>query len=104
MLGGLLVVLIILWLLGYVNVGIIDIPDIILFSLNGHPVSLWDILILLVISGVIGILPGPFRAIASVLLILWALSVLGIIAIAGLSSLLVLAVIIGLVAYLLAGL
>lgn len=98
MIGFLIVVLIILWFFGYVNVGAFPPLDIELFSINGQPITLWNILILLVVGWAIGILPSPFRQIASVLLILWILSVLGIFAIAGLSSLLVIAIILGLVA------
>src|SRR5260221_9183881 len=99
MLTGLLIILVILWFIGYVHIGAISIPDVTLFSINNHVVTLWNLLILIVISWAIGILPAPIRAIAGVLLILWILSVLCIIALAGigLSSLLVLAVILGLV-------
>lgn len=103
MLVALLVILIILWFLGYVRVGGITIPDISLFVLNGQEITLWNILILLVLSGVVGILPRPFREIAGVLVVLWVLSVLGILAFTGLSNLLVLAVIIGLIVFLIGG-
>jgi len=97
MLTVLLVLLIIFWLLG------INIPNVILFSLNGHPITLWNILMLIVICWLLGILPSPIREIAGVLLILWILSLLGIIAIAGLSNILVIALIIGLVIFILKG-
>lgn len=97
MLIGLLVILIILWFLGYIHIQGLSIPDVTLFMINGQPVTLWNILILLVIASLLGILPRPFREIAGVLLLLWILSILGIIAIAGLSNLLVLAVIIGVI-------
>lgn len=99
MLAGLLIILIILWFLGYVHIGGISIPDVSLFVINSHTVTLWDLLILIVVAWAIGILPSPLRVIAGVLLIVWILSVLGIIAIAGigLSSILVLAIIVGLV-------
>jgi hypothetical protein len=50
---------------------------------------------------IVGILPSPLRQIAAVLLILWILALFGIIVIAGISNLLVLAVIIGLVLFVL---
>ena len=103
MIAGLLVILIILWLLGYIHISLFTIPDLTLLTLNGQPITLWDILILLVIGTVIGILPSPFREIAGVLLVLWILSVLGIIAIAGLSNLLIIAIIIGLILFLIRG-
>lgn len=100
MLETLLVILITLWFLGYLRIDAIPVPDLVLFSLNGQSITLWNILILLVIATVIGILPSPFREIASVLAVLWVLSVLGILALGGLSSMLVIAIIVGLVLYL----
>lgn len=97
MLVGIIIILIILWFLGYTPISAISIPDVVLFSINNHPISLWDILILAVVSWAIGILPHPFKAIASVLLVLWILSVLGIFAIAGLSNIIVLVIIVGLI-------
>lgn len=99
----LLIVLIVLWLLGYLNIGFINIPDITLLTINGRSISLWDLLILLVVGIIIKILPGPFRQIAAVLLILWVLSVLGILSIAGLSNILLIAIIIGLVFFVIRG-
>ncbi len=96
MLGLIIVILIILWVFGYVNI-IGFIPDLVLFNINGQPITLWNLLILAVVSWAISILPSPIREIAAVLLLLWILSVLGILAFGGLSSLLVVAIIVGLV-------
>lgn len=100
MLEALLVILIILWLGGYLRIDGLSIPDLQLFTLNNQPITLWNILILLVLCALIGALPSPFRQIAGVLLILWILSILGILALGGLSSMLVIAIIVGLVLYL----
>lgn len=97
MLPIIIVILIILWFLGYAPLAGISLPNIVLFTINSHPVTLWEILTLLVIGWAIGILPGPFQAVASVLLLLWVLSVLGVLAISGLSSLIVLVIILGLI-------
>jgi hypothetical protein len=99
MIGALIAILIILWFLGYIHINGLSIPDINLFTINGRFITLWDLLILLVVSWALSILPTPFRAIAGVLLILWVLSVLGILSIAGfsLSGLLVIAIIIGII-------
>lgn len=98
MIGIVLVVLIALWFLGYIRIqGLPPIPDIQLFVINGRPITLWDLLILLVIGWAIGVLPSPLRQIAGVLLLLWILATLGILSIAGLPSIIVIAVIIGLV-------
>ena len=100
MLVFILLILIILWFLGYGPLEAFFIP---LFTILGRTISLWDILIFLVILGLIGALPRPFREISSVLLFIWVLSLLGFIAIAGLSSMLVIAVIVGLLLYLIGG-
>jgi len=43
----------------------------------------------------IGILPSPLKQIAGVLLVLWVLSTLGLVAVAGLSQIIMIAVIVG---------
>jgi hypothetical protein len=101
MLTAILVILIALWVLGYINIPGLVFPNVVLFNFNGHPITLWNVLILLVVAWAIGILPSPIREIAGILLLLWILSTLGIVAIAGLSSLLVIAIIVGLGLYLL---
>ena len=97
MLVAIIIILIILWFLGYAPLSGISIPNFVLFTINNHPVTLWEILILSVIAWAIGILPSPLQAIASVLLILWVLSVLGILAITGFSNIIVLVIIVGLI-------
>jgi hypothetical protein len=98
MLIAIVIILAILWFLGYAPISGISIPNLVLFSINNHPITLWNILILAVVGWAISILPRPFQAVASILLLLWILSVLGILAIAGLSSIIVLVIIIGLIA------
>jgi hypothetical protein len=98
MIIAIVILLAILWFLGYIPVSGISIPNLVLFTINNHPITLWNILILLVVGWAIGILPRPFQAVASVLLLLWILSVLGILAIAGLSSIIVLVIIVALIA------
>jgi hypothetical protein len=97
MIIAIVIILAILWFLGYAPISGISIPNLVLFSINNHPVTLWNILILLVIGWAIGILPRPLQAVASILLLFWVLSVLGIFAIVGLSSIIVLVIIIGLI-------
>jgi hypothetical protein len=103
MLFALLVVLILLWTLGFLPVGA-NIPNITLFAINGHEITLLNIIVFAVIAWIVGLLPSPFRLIATILLVLWVLSVLGIFAIGGLSQWLVLTIIVGLVFYLIRGL
>ncbi|RJP46218.1 MAG: hypothetical protein C4584_01965 [Armatimonadetes bacterium] len=97
MLVAIIIILVILWFLGYAPLSGISIPNTTLFTINSHAVTLWEILILGVICWAIGILPRPFQMVASVLLLLWVLSVLGILAIAGLPNIIVLVIIIGLI-------
>lgn len=101
MLSALIVLLVILWFLGYVQLPGDLFPNIILFSINGQSITLWSLLIFFLILWAIGILPSPLRQIVFVIFILWVLSTLGILAIAGLSSILVIAVIVGLIVSLL---
>jgi hypothetical protein len=98
MIFAIIVLLVALWLIGYVSITGISIPNFVLITINNHPVTLWEILIVAVIAWGISILPRPFQAIGSILLILWILSVLGILAITGLSNIIILVIIIGLVA------
>lgn len=104
MLVALLAVLMILWLLGYITPAGFLIPAIPLFVLNGRTITLYDLLILAIVLWVISLLPEPFQLIAGLLIILWILSTLGIIAFAGLSNLLILAIILGIVLSLLSAL
>src|SRR5579864_6755116 len=71
MIIAIIIILAILWLLGYAPLAGISIPNITLFTINSHAVTLWEILILVVIGWAIGILPRPLQAAASVLLVLW---------------------------------
>ena len=97
MLIAIVVILIILWFLGYASISGISVPNFVLFTINNHPITLWEILILAVVGWAIGILPRPLQAVASVLLLLWVLSVLGILAFAGLSNIIVLVIIVALI-------
>jgi hypothetical protein len=100
MITGLLLILILLWFLGYIRIEGLMIPDINLFTINGQPVTLWSILILIVVGWAISIMPTPFRQIVTVLLIVWILAVLGILSLSGiaLANILVIAMIIGIIA------
>lgn len=97
MIGVLIVALLVLWFFGYLHFAQLPIHNVTLFQINAHIVSLWDALIFLVIVWALTVVPPPLRHVAGVLLVLWVLSTLGIIAIGGLSSLLIIAIIVGLV-------
>ena len=97
MLVTLIVILVILWFLGYSPISGITMPNFDIFTVIAHPVTLWEILILVAVAWAIAILPRPYQVIASILLILWILSVLGIFAIVGLSNIIVIVLIIALI-------
>lgn len=99
MLAVLVVILAILWFFGYIRIDGLNIPDFSLFVINGQTISIIDLLILGIVATAISILPTPFREVSGVLLILWILSVLGILSIAGigLANIFVIAILIGLV-------
>lgn len=97
MLLTIVIVLVILWFLGYAPITGIALPNLVLFTINNHQVTLWEVLILAVISWAIGILPRPLQVVATILLVLWVLSVLNILAIVGLSNIIVLVIIVGLI-------
>lgn len=96
MMSFILLFLIVLWLFGYLQVPLFAIQA---FFLNGRPITLNDILVFLVIVWLIGILPYPFRQIASILLLLWVLASVGVIAIAGFSTIVLVAIIFGVIAF-----
>ncbi len=97
MLALVLAILIVLWFLGIVEINSFTIPHIKLFSLNGHDITLVNVLIFFAILWLIELLPSPFRQVAFALLVLYALSVLGFIVIAGFSNLVIVAVIVGVI-------
>jgi hypothetical protein len=90
-----IIILIILWLLGYIPISLIAIPNPTILVINNHPITSINILIFFAIGWAVGILPRPLQAIASVLLLLWTLSTLGILTIiAGLPGIIIIAIII----------
>lgn len=101
MIATLIILLFILWLLRYGP--FVDALAFPLLAINGRVIDFWDVATFLLVIWVVGILPSPFRQIGAVLVILWTLSVLGILVVANLSSIIVLAIIVGLILYLLSG-
>lgn len=97
MAGLLIIILVLLYFFGYIQIPGLSIPNLSFFTFNGHPITLVTILIFLAILWAIGVLPSPLRQIAMVLVLLWILSTLGILAIAGLSNLIIIAILVGLV-------
>lgn len=98
-----LMFLVILFILGYIQIPFFMIRDVMLFSAFGKSISLYDLLVFTLILWVIGLLPWPFRGLGTLILVLWLLSFFGIIAITGFSNILVLALIVGVIAYIFRG-
>jgi hypothetical protein len=65
----------------------------------GHNITLLNLLTFGVILWLISMLPRPFQIAAGIILILWVLSILGIIAINGLSNIIILLIILGVIAF-----
>jgi hypothetical protein len=100
MLLAILVLLVLFWFFGY---GPIQVLHIILLKFNGLDITIWNLLIFLVLVWLITSLPSPFRQIAVVFILIWVLASLGIIAIAGLANILVIAIIVGVLLYVIGG-
>lgn len=103
MIALILIALIILWFLGFIHLPFLPVSDFVLFNLFGRAITLYDVLVFLLIIWLVDLLPGPFREIAVILLALWLLSLFGVIAVIGLTNVIVMVVIFGLVYYLLTG-
>lgn len=95
-----LILLVILWFLGFISIPPLST---VLFFLLGHPITLFDVLAFLFLIVLLGILPGFFRFIAAVLLLLLILSFLGLVVITNFSSVVVLVAIFAVIYYLLTG-
>ncbi len=100
MLAFVLILLFVLWLLGY---GPLQVLSMDIFKLNGHIISIWDLLIFFVLIWLIDLLPSPVRQIAAIMFIIWVIASLGFILIPGLQSLLIISIVIGLLVYLVGG-
>ncbi|MEI6533031.1 MAG: hypothetical protein WCO06_04280 [Candidatus Roizmanbacteria bacterium] len=99
MVAVLLIILVLLWVTGYINIPNI-LKDTTLFSLSGKSITLFDLIIFGLVLWLITLLPRPFQQIAGVILIVWLLTVLGLLQIAGLDNILIIALIVGVIVYL----
>jgi hypothetical protein len=102
MAGAILVFLILLFLLGFIQIPF-SINNIVLLNYGPIFITLYDLIVFLFIIFIIDLLPESFRAIAYVILLLYILSFLGILAITGFSSIIVLGLIIGFIVFLVRG-
>jgi hypothetical protein len=100
MLQAILLTLVAFWFLGYGPLETLQFP---LIDFSGRLITLWDILIFLAILWLVTALPRIFRVIVAAFLVVWLLSVFGVISISGLSNILVVSLIIGLGLYIIGG-
>ena len=92
MLAVLVLLLTLLYVLGYLNVSFLSVFDFLkipLFTVNGKVITALSLLILFTVLAALEVLPSPIREVAFGLLVLWVLSVLGIISIVWSANLLV---------------
>src|SRR5258708_37374039 len=95
MIEGILAILILLYVLGFIKIPGVSIPNYHLFTYNGHTITLFEILIAGVIIWLISNLPYWLKFIIGLLLILWVLATLKIIAIQGLAPVILIVIIAG---------
>lgn len=100
MLTLILILLVFFWLTGYISAPWLFFPSIVLFYINGRPVTLWNTFIIIILLWAISILPQPLKNIVSIMLIFWILSLLGIIIFTGFSNLILTILILGLILHL----
>ncbi len=93
----LIVILLLLWLGGIVRIPWLGVPHFPTISLRGYHVRLELFILAFFILWISGSLGSPLRQILWALVILWLLSFLGIVVIGGLTNLVVIALIVGLI-------
>jgi hypothetical protein len=86
-----IVVLIILWLAGFIQIPIFNTA---IFSVFGRPFTIHHLLILLIVGYIIRFLPGILQTAVAILLILWLVSTFLIVSLGGLANLFFLIIII----------
>ena len=96
MAGIILLLMIVLYFYGYMQIPGITVPNPILFTIHNQPISLAAFLIFFAILWTITVLPPVLRIIGIILLAAWTLTELGFVVIAGLSNFIAIAVIIAL--------
>lgn len=93
----LIAILMVLWLLGVIKIPWLVMPHFPSINILGIHLTVTNLLVLLVLIWVASSLGGPIRQIVWVLVVLWLLSALGIIAVGGLSNLLVIGIAVGII-------
>lgn len=93
----LVAILVVLWLAGVVKIPWLMRPNFPTLDILGLHISLGNVLVLILLLWILSSLGGPLRQIIWAVVILWLLSALGVIAIGGLSNLLIIGIVVGLV-------
>lgn len=99
MIGLALIILLALFLLGFLHIPGINITDFKLFVINSHLITLYDVLIVLVVFGLIALLPKILKLVTGALFIIWILATLGFIVVQGLSTIILVTLILIVVGY-----
>ena len=97
----LLTVIILLWLVGFISIPPASLLTAPLMHINSRAVGLWDIIIFFVLLYVVSVLPQPVKGGVILLLLLWLLSLFGILVFSGMGSVLLLLVIVALILHIL---
>lgn len=79
-----LIILLALFLLGFVKIPGVNIQNYKLFMLNHHMITLYELLIVVVAFGMIMFLPRFMKMVVGALLIIWIVASLGYIVVSGL--------------------
>ena len=93
----LIAALVVLWLLGIIRIPWLSMPHFPVFSIMGFSVTIERILIFLIVLWLATSMGSPFRQILWAFVILWLLSILGLVVIGNMTMLVVIAVVVGLV-------
>jgi len=96
MAGFILLLMVLLYFYGYVQIPGITVPNPTLFTIHSQPISLASFLIFIAILWTISVLPPVFRIIGTILLAAWILTEFGFVVIAGLSNFIAITMIVGL--------
>ena len=97
----LLTVIILLWLVGFISIPASSFLTSPVLYFNGRPIGLWDLIVFFVLVWVVSILPQPVKGGVILLLLLWILSLLGILTFSGMGSVLLLLLIVALILHIL---
>lgn len=93
----LVAVLVVLWLLGIINIPWLEMPHFPTLNILGFSLTIEKLLVIIALVWIASSLGGVIGKVVWVLVVLWLLSTLGIIAVGGLSNLLVIGVVVGIV-------